>query len=176
MAGWRRQIKASSLVGRGDYAAAGAIFREIVAEDPSDGYAVFMIAMCYEQEGRLFEARPWAEASVRALPDNLYALQAAARLAIANDDHDKATDYVLRALALPEVVTEMPKAAVPRPLMWLIRALRHVPFLRRRISPAAIESLEPGSLALELQEWKEWAQGYLAWRRGHDTPEPSGPH
>jgi len=177
MPGWRQHMKASSLYGRRDFAAAAEIYERITSADPSDGFAAFMLSTCYEHAERLPDALHWAEAAVGRLPGSFTALQSAARLAIASGDHRKATDYVLRALALPEVVTEMPhETLLPRPLLWFIWMLSRIPILRRRLRPAALLQLQPGYQAVELQKWKAWAQGYLAWCKGNDEPPPSRPH
>ena len=173
MADWRKHMKASSLYGRHDFAAAAAVYEGITSRDASDGFAAYMLATCYEHQERVADALHWAEAAARALPGSLYPLLSAVRLAIASGDHDKATDYVLRALALPEVTTEMPRETLlPKPLLWLIWALYHTPVLRRRLRPGALAELQPGSRAIELQNWKEWAHGYLAWRSGNDGAPP----
>jgi tetratricopeptide (TPR) repeat protein len=178
MTGWRLHWRANSLYGRRDFAAAATIFEEITRADPGNGFAAFMLASCYEHQERYSEALQWAEVAADKLPDSLIAVQAAARLAIANGDHEKAGNYVLRGLALPEVTTEMPRETLlPKPLLWLIRALYRTPFLRRRIRPGALDKWEPGNQAVELQRWKEWAQSYIAWRNGnYAAMPPKRPH
>jgi tetratricopeptide (TPR) repeat protein len=178
MTRWRLHWRANSLYGRRDFAAAATIFEEITRADPGNGFAAFMLASCYEHQERYSEALHWAEVAADRLPGSLPVLQTAARLAIADGDHEKATDYVVRALALPEVTTEMPRETLlPRPLLWLIWALYRTPFLRRWLRPGALDELQPGTQALELQKWKEWAQSYLAWRNGnYDATPPKRPH
>ncbi len=136
-----------------------------------------MLSTCYEHQERLSDALRWAEAAVDRLPGSLTALQCAARLAIASGDHPRATGYVLRALALPEVTTEMPRETLlPRPLMWFLWMLSHTPFLRDRLRPSALLELQPGYQALELQRWKEWALEYVAWRKGDEEAPPPRKH
>jgi len=166
-------MRASRLVGGANYAAAGSIYEQLIAADSSDTLAVSMLALCYEQQSRIPEALQLAEEGARRLPSSLSMLKIAARLAIAIGEHDKATGYIRQALALPEVVTEIPREGVlPRPLLWLLRLLPRVPFLRQRIRQDAIRELEPGAQAVELEEWKRWAEEYLAWRAGEEPPEP----
>jgi hypothetical protein len=170
---WRRHYRASQLIGRGDYAAAGRIYEELVAIDANDSFASMMLALCYEQQHLTPEALRLAEEGARQLPGSLSVLKMAIRLAIAVGDHEKATGYIHHALALPEVETEMPEEGVlPRPLLWILRMLPRVPGLRRRIRRDAIRELEPGAQAVELEEWKRWARDYLAWRAGGDPPVP----
>lgn len=171
-------MKASSLFGRRDYGAAAAIYEGVVSRDPANGFAAFMLATCYEHEQRMTDALHWAEAAARALPNSLAALQSATRLSIASGDHEKATGYVLRSLALPEVMTEMRREALlPKPVMWFFWALDHTPFRRKRLRPDPLVELQPGSQAIQLQRWKEWSRVYLAWRSGNDgAPPRTRPH
>ncbi len=171
-------MRASWCHGRGDFAAAAPMYESLVRADPTDAYSAFMLASCCEAQERVTDGLEWADVAATRLPDSLAALQLAARLAIAAGHHERATDYVVRALALPEVRAEMPREAlVPRPIMWLLRTMSYLPFLRRRLRPAALAQLEPGHQAAKLQEWKEWAMSYVAWRSGTDyTPQQSEPH
>ena len=173
MKAWRRHFRASQLIGRGDYTAAGRIYEELIAIDATDSFASMMLALCYEQQSRTPEALRLAEMSARQRPASLSVLKTAIRLAIAVGDHDKATGYIHQALAIPEVQTEIPKEGVlPRPLLWILRTLPRVPGLRRRIRRDATRELEPGAQAVELEEWKRWAHECLAWRAGGDPPGP----
>lgn len=173
MAGWRRRFEASSLYGRGGYDAAAAICEALLRADPDDVLAAFMLAGCYERQGRLSQAFHWAEVVAAKLPNGLEALQSAARLAVANGDHEKATQYVLRALALPEVRSEMPRdGRSEKFLRCLIRVLIRMPFVGRRFRPDALDELQPERRAFELQQWKKWAQAYIAWRNGNEEPTP----
>jgi tetratricopeptide (TPR) repeat protein len=166
-AGWLH-LRASRLFLRHDYAAASAIYEKLLGFDASDAFATYMLAICYEQQHRITEALDLAETNARRVERKLSDLQLAARLAIAAGEHDKATAYVQQALALPEIVTEMPEE-LPRSVMWMFRLIGRIAMLRKRTRPA-IRSLEPGARAVELLEWKQWAHQYLAWRAGREPP------
>ena len=123
-----------------------------------------MLASCYEAQERVSDGLEWADVAVNRLPGSLTALQLAARLAIAAGDHERATDYVLRALALPEVRTEMPrKTWVPPSSIWLLRTLSCIPFLRRRLRPAALVRREPGYQAVTCVPTQAWSALREAW-------------
>ena len=100
--------------------------------------------------------------------------QIVVRLALANEDHQKATEFIERALALPELRTEMPKRLLPDWLLWCLRSLVRLPVVRRRARPGALAGLEPGNRAMELHAWKRWALEYFALREGHQTAPPEG--
>ncbi len=165
-------MKASRLIGRGEYSAAGALYEKLAAAEPNDAFAVGMLALCYERQGRLTEALRLAEQAARQVPESLPALQAAARLAIANEEHERAEGYVERALALPEVRTGIPSNTVPAWLRWLLAATFRLPVLRRRVPKDALADLAPGKQAMDLEAWKQWALEYLAWRKGEDPASP----
>jgi tetratricopeptide (TPR) repeat protein len=166
-------MRASRLIGRGDYAAAGSIYEQLIAIDASDAFATMMLSLCYERQNRVPEALRLAEEGARRVPSSLTALKSAVRLAIAVGEHDKATTYLRQALALPEVQTEIPReTVVPKPFLWGLRLLPKLPIIRNRIRHDAIRELEPGAQAIKLEEWKRWAQEYLAWRAGDESPRP----
>ena len=153
-------------MGRGDLAGAAAVYATLVAEDCEDSYAAMMLAQCHEWDGRLGAAAPAAEEAVRRAPENLDALQVAARIAVAAKQYDRAEEHVRRALALPEVRTEMPDQ-LPRWFRRAIGLLPRLPGLRHRIDPEEVSrEIDPGHRAARLRDWKRWALGYLAWRRG----------
>jgi tetratricopeptide (TPR) repeat protein len=169
-------MQANRHFARGDYLVAGAIYEQIAASARGDSMATMMLALCYEHQGRHSEALPLIEAAVRANPDCLEALQAAARVAVALEDHDKAAGYLRRALALPEVRAEIPRETeLFKFLTRLVRVLISLPILRRRIRREALNDLDPGARALELQTWKHWAEGYLAWHTGTEPPNRDQP-
>jgi hypothetical protein len=169
---WREQMRASRLVGREDYIGAGNIYARLVAADGSDFWAVIMLSLCYERQGRVREALALAETGVRQLPSSLYAVQAAVRLAVAADEHEKAAAYVRQGLALPEVRTEIPQEGrIPQPFLGLLRVLAHVPVLRNRLRKDELRMFEPGVQAVALGEWKRWARDYLAWSEGKESPD-----
>lgn len=170
--------KATSLHGRGDFGAAAVILEALVRDDPGHSFAAFMLADCYEQQMRFSDALRWAEVAAAQMPDSLEALQSVARLAVACGDHEKATTYVVRTLTLPEVVTGMPhESQFLKVVTILVRVLYWMPFVGRRLRPGALDEMQPSRRAVELDEWKQWAEAYLAWRRGADTPPPHGkPH
>ena len=170
---WRLHMQASRLVGRADFVAAAAIYEQLLRSGPADTFAIGMLAHCYEQQERYIEALRLAEEAVSWHPESLLALQAAGRLAVATQDHDKAAQYLRRALALPEVRAEIPKeVALPKPLVWLLRILVRLPILRRRFPRDAFKEFELGSQAVELQNWKHWAQEYVAWHAGSAPGSP----
>ena len=168
---WRLHAKASRLWGRKEWSAAGAIYEELSAGDPQDSFAELMLALCYEHQGRIEDALRLAEKSARQSPGSLDVYRIVVRLALANEDHDKATEYVERALALPEVHSEMPDRAMPEWMHWLLVSFLRLPLVRDRVPDGALAELEPGNRAMELQTWKRWALEYLAWRKG----QPGGP-
>jgi hypothetical protein len=51
---------------------------------------------------------------------------------------------------------------MPKPFMSLILLLYRLPLLRHRLRPGALEELQPEHRAVQLENWKEWAQAYLA--------------
>ncbi len=176
--GWRQLYRASSLYGQGDFGAAAAIYEALVRADPSHALAAFMLADCYERQARFSDALQWAEVAAAQMPDAVEALQSVARLAVACGDHEKATTYVVRTLSLPEVMTGMPRESRSlKVATFFVRVLYWIPFVRKRLRPGALEELRPAYHAVKLDEWKQWADAYLAWRRGDDTPPPPGkPH
>ena len=133
---------------------------------------MLMLALCYEQEGRLQDALRLAEKSARQLSESLDVYRIVVRLALANENHEKATEYVERALALPEVRTEMPDRVMPKWLHWLLRGFFRLPLVRGRVRKGALAEFEPGNRAMELQTWKRWALGYLAWQKGQPSGSP----
>jgi len=173
MENWRRHYRASSLYGRGEFAAASLIYEEITRLNPRDSFAAYMLARCYEYQERLSDALYWAEVAAAKLPASLTVLQLAARLAVAIGDHEKATEYVSRTLMLPDVMTEMPHVSQSSKLLLLfVRALYRMPFVGRRLRPGGLDELQAGNQAVELQQWKQWAEAYLAWRNGNESAAP----
>lgn len=168
---WWLHLKASRLWGQNEWSAAGALYEELCAGDPQDSFAELMLALCYEQEGRTEDALRLAEKNARQSPVSLDVYRVVVRLALANEEHDEATEYVERALALPEVRSEMPDPVMPKWLHWLLENFLRLPLVRDRVRDGSMAELEPGHRAMELQTWKRWALEYLAWRKGH----PSGP-
>jgi tetratricopeptide (TPR) repeat protein len=75
MTTWRRYWRANWLIGRGDYAAAGSIYEQLLAIAAADPFATAMLALCYEQQDRKPDALRLAEESVRQGPSNLIALK-----------------------------------------------------------------------------------------------------
>jgi hypothetical protein len=131
------------------------------------------LSLCYERQGRCLEALHLAEEGARSRPRSLSALQAAGRLAIAVEQHDKAARDLQQALTLPEVRAEIPKeAAIPPLVLWLLRLVVSFPILRSRIRPDALNELELGPQAMQLQEWKRWAQDYLTWHGDTERGDP----
>ena len=169
---WRRHMHASRLIGRGDYAAAGVVYEQLIATDAQDHWATMMLSLCYERQGRHQEALALAEKGVQQLPSSLHALQSVVRLAVACGEHDKAALYIRQALALPEVRTEMPKEGLmPQPVLWLLRLMPHLPILGKRMRRDAVSRFEPGAQAKALEDWKRWADRYLEWRQGEAIPD-----
>jgi tetratricopeptide (TPR) repeat protein len=166
-------MRASQLIGRADFVAAGEIYEQLLSSDPTDSFAMAMLSLCYERQARFLEALHLAEEGVSSRPQSLSALQAASRLAVAVEQHDKAARYLQQALTLPEVRAEIPKeAAIPPLVLWLLRVVMSFPILRTRIRPDALKELALGSQAVELQEWKRWAQDYLAWHGNTERENP----
>ena len=163
-------VRAGRLVGRGDFVAAERLCRQILDRDPSDWFALMILADCCERQGRLPEALSFARECTRGDPPSLAALKMATRLAVAIGEHEEADEYVRRALAMPEIQNEIPREGVyPRGFFLLVRALAKLPWLRRRIPPEEIAQLDIGVQAQQLKEWKTWAQQYLAWRAGDEA-------
>jgi tetratricopeptide (TPR) repeat protein len=170
---WRLHMRASRLIGRAEFVAAAEIYEQLLSCEPTDPFAMAMLSLCYERQGRCLEALHLAEEGVRSRPRSLSALQAAGRLAVAVEQHDKAARYLQQALTLPEVRGEIPKeAAMPPLVLWLLRVVVSFPILRTRIRPDALNELELGSQAMQLQEWKRWAQDYLAWHGNTERGNP----
>lgn len=157
-------MKAGRLIGQLNFSAAAAIYERITRAAPLDSFAILMRAFCYEQQGRLQEALVLAEEGARQLPDAFVALQTAVRIAIAAKDHEKASMYVERALALPEVQSEIPRDLTPKGYVWLLRQLLKIPYFRRRVRADVFAPLEQCAQTRELQAWKRWALEYQAWR------------
>jgi tetratricopeptide (TPR) repeat protein len=175
---WYLNWKASRLIGGGDFAAARTIYSRLAGMDEKDAFARLMLAMCHEREGRIPDALHMADEAIRIGPESLPALQTAARLAVAAGDHEKAAQCLRSALALPEVRTEMPQdIAVFNALAWVLRVMGRLPVLRRRVRAQsladALRHLDAGHRATDLQDWKRWAQEYVAWQAGN-APPPSG--
>jgi tetratricopeptide (TPR) repeat protein len=160
-------MRANRLWAKGALAEAEVLYREVLDRDPTDWFARLMLSNCCERQRRLAEALTLAEECALREPPSLFALQAAIRLALAIEEHDKVDAYVRRALALPEVQNEIPKEiAFPRVLLAFMRTLAKLPWLRRRIRHEEIAQMELGVQTQQLKEWKTWALEYLAWRAG----------
>ena len=169
---WRLHLRASRLVGRGDYPAASAIYQQLAASAPDDELWPRMLVWCYEREGRHHDAFPIAQAVVRACPGDLLALQTAARIAVAVEEYDSAAEYVRQALAFRQIRTEIPDDLRPWStfLKWIARGLRAIPIFGRRVPRNAFADFEPGARAKELLDWKRWAEDFLAWHERRDPP------
>jgi tetratricopeptide (TPR) repeat protein len=162
---------ANLLFARNRFASAGPLLERVVAKDERNFAARLMLASCYEREGKTSDALRLADQAIQDAPTVLAALQWGARLAVAAGEHARAAQYVRQALTLPEMSTEMPKdVRMYQALAVLLRVLSRVPFVRRRFRPeklaAELKGLDTGHRAIELQEWKRWAEEYLAWQSG----------
>ena len=165
------------LMARGDIASAKPVFTELLSIEPNNPWTLVMIAKCHEHEGQFVEALQFAERAIRVNATNFYAFQLAVSLAVAAGEHQRAASHIRQALTLPEMTTEMPQDLnTYRYTSRLLIVLSRIPLLRRRLRPekvaATVRELEPGSRAVELQQWKRWALEYLAWQSGA-PPESS---
>jgi tetratricopeptide (TPR) repeat protein len=168
---WLLYSRASLLFTRNRFALARPLLERVVAIDERHFAARLMLASCYEREGKTSDALRLADRAIQDAPTVLAALQWGARLAVAAGEHAQAAQYVRQALTLPELRTEIPVAdRTYDALAILLRVLSRVPLLRRRFRSdkvaAELKRLDIGHRAVELQEWKRWAQEYLEWQSG----------
>lgn len=160
----RLNLTASRRLGRGDYSGAADCYREILTADPEQWSVLLLLSYCHECEGKHAEALAAAMKAVEIDPDNFLTLRALAQAFVSTGDHHSARLYVERALR----AAPLPSPGVDERFFYMlarvcVSLLRLVPRYRKRISPDAPSGLYARR---HVQEWKEWAQRYLAW---HDA-------
>jgi tetratricopeptide (TPR) repeat protein len=150
-------MEVSRATGRGDFAAVRTGCEKILATDPSNAFALGMLAQALAALGRLDEALVMADRALGPTPRLFSTLQLAANLAVSLGDHTRARAYVTRALA-----ADPHEHDVPKPLVWFVRLLARTPGIRRCFSAERIAELDRERTEEALIQWRMWAEQYLA--------------
>jgi hypothetical protein len=128
-----------------------------------------IVADSLDRGGRLGEAVGEIRRVAEAQPDDFLTLQTAARLLIKSGDHVAGRSYVERAL---RVFGPRPPTRTDRFLAALAVASVHVMRLLPRYRRVHQPKLKDFDTRCTAEEWRQWAQQYLAW---HDSAFPKGP-
>ena len=155
---------------RGDYKGAIARYKQILQLKSDDWVSLVLLAQCYESDGNMSDALAVAIRAVEIEPMNFLTLKTAARLSAKSSEYNLAKAYVEQALR------HMPNESLERRrlfyylsqiIFWTLRQVARVPFLGNRINKQAVADLKPDQMVArelqEIQEWREWAHGYLEW-------------
>ena len=164
----KHQVAAMWQALRGRPASAFAHHRATLDVDPAHWSALFFVLEQLRREGRDAEALAVAQRALESDPSHFMALQAAACLSVKLGRHAEGRNYVERGLAALPDVGAGSTPVVDRVYLMAWRLARLVRGRRAPSSPPEALSL---TTARYLDDWKQWAVGYLAW---HDATTASG--
>jgi hypothetical protein len=159
----RLHLRAARLTRQGDHVGAAECYRQMASGGPEQWALGLMVADSLERGGRLGEAVEEIRRVAEHQPDDFLTLQTAARLLIRSGDHVAGRSYVERALrafvARPATRTDRFFAALAVASVHVMRLLPRY----RRVHQPRLKDFDTRCTA---EEWREWAQQYLAW---HDS-------
>ena len=164
----RLHLRAARLTRQGDHVGAAECFRQMASGGPEQWRLGLVVADSLERGGRLGEAVEEIRRVAEGQPDDFLTLQTAARLFIRSGDHVAGRWYVERAL---RVFVARPPTRTDRFFAALAVASIHVMRLLPRYRRVHQPKLKDFDTRYTAEEWREWAQQYLAW---HDSAFPKG--
>ena len=159
-----------ALRGRQDRALAH--HRATLDHDPANWSALFFVLDHLRREGRDAEALAVAQRALEAEPKHFMALQTAACLSVKLGRYAEGKSFAQRGLdALPDVRAGAPSVAdsAYRIAWWAARLVRG-----RKDSAVPPEPLSVAT-ARYLDDWKQWALGYIAWHDSTNAADKMGP-
>ena len=157
---------------RGRQDSALAHHRATLDHDPANWSALFFVLEHLRLEGRDTEALAVAERALEAEPKHFMALQTAACLSVTLGRYAEGKSFAQRGLdALPDVRAGSPSVADSAYLIawWAARLVRG-----RKDSAVPPEPLSVAT-ARYLDDWKQWALGYIAWHDSTNAADKMGP-
>lgn len=160
MSSLRHQVAAmwQSLRGRHDNALVH--HRVTLDHDPAHWSALFFVLEQLQREGRDAEALAVAQRALEREPSHFLALQTAACLSVKLARYGDGEHYVERALnAVPDVRA----GSTPALDGFYLITWRAARLFRGRRAPSNPPDTPSWATARYLDDWKEWALGYLAW-------------
>lgn len=153
---------------RGRHDNALAQHHATLEDDPTHWSALFFVVERLRREGRDAEALAAAQRALESQPAHFLALQTAACLSVKLGRHNDAKDYVERGLkALPDV---RPGSRSVLDVFFLL-VWRVARLVRGRRAPGTPPEALASATARYLDDWKEWALAYLAWRKATNAAE-----
>jgi tetratricopeptide (TPR) repeat protein len=148
-------------------------YRTILVSDPADAAALPMVLSDLRRSGKAQEAVDTAERTLAVMPDNFFALDGLAWAQIELGEYALAKATVERAIqSLDGLKVGDPIGVVGRVALGFARFVGSIPVLGNRVPRVPSAATINASAARGLQDWRRWANGYLAW---YDTQQTSGP-
>ena len=159
---WLRRLRADLLTSRGRLAEAAILYREFLESNPADDAALMAVLADCRQRGAVEEAIAYASRGLRTDPGNFMALKTLGWAYVRQRNHDAARIVIAQALKRFDEL----KLGEPSPVLHAIGACfgfaARVPGLRR--VPKLVAASRIGAHAAEdLNDWRSWAERYLAW-------------
>jgi hypothetical protein len=158
----RHEVAAMWHTLRGNHGGAFAEHRATLERDPAHWSALFCVLDQLQREGRDAEALAEAERALEAEPSHFLALQTAACLSVRLGRHADGRRYVERGLA---AMPAIPAGSTPMLDRAYLIASRVARLIRGRRTSNSQPEVPSVTTARYLDDWKEWAVGYLKWHQ-----------
>jgi tetratricopeptide (TPR) repeat protein len=150
-------FRAAAYIGRKDYDEAIEIMSKSLVGSKQDVGALEMIAKCHHWAERDDLAIETAKKALVYDPTSFDAIQVLSTIFALHSDRDNAATYI--RVGLNNVSDPIPE--IPRSSFCRLRFLGKISPCLKRLSEQAEKDL--GNLNQSREEWKAWAENYLAW-------------
>jgi len=163
------------LTSRGRFAEAAILYREALESNPADDSALFTVLADCRRRGAVDEAIEYASRALRSDQGNFMALKTLGWAYVTQRNHDAARIVIAQALnRFDELKLGEPSTVLIAMGAFCGLAAR-VPGLRRRFPGLDSMSRVGAKTAQELNDWRSWAERYLAWHRRDGAASPEAP-
>ena len=165
---WLHRLRADLLTSRGRFAEAAILYRDSLESNPADDPALIVVLGECRPRGAVEEAIEYASRALQTDPGNFMALKTLGWAYVTERNHDAARIVIEQALNRFDQL----KLGEPSTALHVIGAffglVARLPGRRRRFPSLASSSRVGAKTAQELNDWRSWAERYLAWHKRQD--------
>ena len=165
---WLHRLRADLLTSRGRLAEAAILYRESLESNPDDDPALIVVLAECHQRGAVEEAIEYATRALETDPGNFMALKTLGWAYVTQRNHGAARIVIERALNRFDELTLAEPSTVLLAIGAFVGLAARLQGLRRRFPSLDASSRVGAKTAQELNDWRSWAERYLAWHKRED--------